>query len=154
MPPFPEENLRPQKNPEEGKRWVKQAEANFQSLVLLHSGSQNNPNVCADVCFMAHQVAEKVLKGGKYFVCGLGGMALKSHNITTHAHGLQAERRGETHGLVSHTAPLEVYYLDPRYPNRWPCPTVPADKYTFQQADNAKNHAETILNIVKEIVES
>ena len=154
VPPFPEENLCPQKNPEEGKRWVKQAEANFQSLVLLHLGSQNNPKVCADVCFMAHQVAEKSLKGGKYFVCGLSKKALMSHYITTHAYGLLAERPGETQGLVSHTAPLEVYYLNPRYPNRWPCPAVPADQYTFEQADEAKNHTETILNIVKEIVES
>ena len=148
-----EENLRPQIKPEEGRRWVKQAEANFQSLILLHSGSQNNPKLFADVCFMAHQVAEKALKGGKYFVCGLDEMALMFHTLTAHASDLQQERPGETKELVSHTAPLEVYYLDPRYPNRWPCPTVPADKYTSHQADEAKHHAETILNIIKNIVE-
>ena len=152
-PPFPEENLQPEINAEEGRRWVKQAEINFRSLVVLHSSSQNDPKLCADVCFMAHQVAEKALKGGKYYVCGLGEKALKSHNLTTHAYGLQLERPGETQGLVSHTAPLEVYYLNPRYPNRWPCPTVPADQYTSQQAEEAKNHAETILNIIKDIVE-
>ena len=153
MPPFPEENLQPEINAEEGRRWVKQAEVNFRSLVVLHSSSRNDPKLCADVCFMAHQVAEKALKGGKYYVCGLGEKALKSHNLTTHAYGLQQERPGETHGLASHTAPLEVYYLDPRYPNRWPCPTIPADQYTSQQADEAKNHAEIILNIIKNIVE-
>ena len=153
VPPFPKENLQPEKNAEDGRRWVKQAEVNYRSLVLLHSGSRNDPKLCADVCFMAHQVAEKALKGGNYFVCGLGGKALKSHNLTSHVHDLQAARPRETHGLVSHTAPLEVYYLDRRYPNRWQSPTIPADKYTSNQADEAKQHAEAILNHIKDIVE-
>ena len=153
VPPFDGENLRPEIKLEEGRRWVKQAEANFDTLICLHSASKTNKKLCADVCFMAHQVAEKALKGGKYFVCGLDKMALKSHNLTTHAYGLQAGRPGDTLGLVSHTAPLEDYYLNPRYPNRWSFPKVPIDQYSPQQADNAKAHAETILNIIKAIVD-
>ena len=153
VPPFPEENLLPEKNAAEGRMWVKQAEINYRSLVVLHSGSRNDPELCADVCFMAHQVAEKALKGGKYFVCGLDEKTLRSHKLTTLAHDLQAARPRETKELVFHTVPLEVYYLYPRYPNCWPSPTIPADKYTSHQADEAKHLAEAILNIMKNIVE-
>ena len=151
MPAFDEASIRPERNPREGRRWLKQAQANYSTLLLIHSGSYNDPKVCGDVCFMAHQVAEKALKGGKYFVCGLDANSLHSHNISTHAYGLQSERPGETHGLAAHTTPLEQYYLDPRYPNRWPSGVVPADRYTYQQAEEAKNHAQAILDIIKNI---
>ena len=154
MPKFEEENLRPERNPAEGRRWFKQAEANFMSLVALFTEAINEKKLCADVCFMAHQVAEKALKGGKYFVCGLSDNSMKSHNISTHAYGLQSERPGETHGLANHTTPLESYYLNPRYPNRWSSGIVPADMYNYEQAKQAKDHAEAILRIIKNIVES
>ncbi len=99
--PFGEENVQPQPKPDEGKRWLKQAEANFDSLRTLFDNARNKSQLCGDVCFIAHQVAEKALKGGKYFVCGLDDNALTTHNISTHAHGLQSERPGETHGLVN-----------------------------------------------------
>ena len=136
-PTFDETNIRPERDLNEGRRWLEQAQANFSTLLLIHLGSHNNPKVCGDVCFMAHQVAEKALKGGKYFVCGLDANSLVSHNLSTHAYGLQSERPGETHGLAAHTTPLETYYLDPRYPNRWPSGVVPADQYTYQQAEAA-----------------
>ena len=151
--PFGEENVQPQPKPDEGKRWLKQAEANFDSLRTLFDNARNNSQLCGDVCFNAHQVAEKALKGGKYFVCGLDDNALTTHNISTHAHGLQSERPGETHGLVNHTTPLESYYLKPRYPNRWPSGIVPADMYNYEQAKQAKDHAEAILRIIKNIID-
>ena len=103
---------------------------------------------------MAHQVAEKALKGGKYFVCGLDESSLKSHSISTQAYGLQSERPGETHGLISHTTPLENYYLEPRYPNLWGPGVVPADMYTYEQAKQAKDHAEAILKIIQNVAEN
>ena len=151
--PFGEENVRPQPKPDEGKRWLKQAEANFDSLRTLFDNAINKSQLCGDVCFIAHQVAEKALKGGKYFVCGLDANSLVNHNISTHAYGLQSERPGETHGLVNHTTPLEKYYLDPRYPNRWPSGIVPADMYNYEQAEQAKDHAEAILRIIKNIID-
>ena len=153
MPTFDEENLRPKRNMTEGRRWLKQAEANFSSLLFLYSGSQQDSDVCGDVCFMAHQVAEKALKGGKYFVCGLDANSLRTHNLSTHAYGLQAERPIETHGLFAHALPLENYYLNPRYPNQWPPGVVPADQYTYEQAEAAKKHAQAILDIVKGLVD-
>ena len=151
--PFAGQDLQPEPDPEEGKRWLKQAEANFDSLTVLFEAAGHRPRVCGDVCFMAHQVAEKALKGGKYFVCGLDSNSLRFPNLSTHAYGLQSERPGETHGLAAHTTPLEQYYLEPRYPNRWPPGVVPADRYTYQQAEAAKNHAQAILDIIKNIIQ-
>ena len=153
-PTFDEASIRPERDLNEGKRWLKQAQANFSTLQLIHLGSHNNPKVCGNVCFMAHQVAETALKGGKFFVCGLDANSLRSHNLSTHAYGLQSEQPGETHGLAAHTTPLETYYLDPRYPNRWPPGIVPADRYTYQQAEDAKDHAQAILDIITNIIEN
>ncbi len=151
-PQFKEEDLRPETNPAEGRRWLKQAEANFKSLVALFTEAIHEEKICADVCFMAHQVAEKALKGGKFFVCGLDPNSLTNHYIGPHACGLQSECPEETHGLVNHTTPLENYYLNPRYPNRWPSGIVPADMYNYEHAKQAKDHAEAILRIIKNIV--
>ena len=145
--------IQPQPNHKEGKCWLKQAVANFTSLQALFESAQASPVICGDVCFMAHQVAEKALKGGKYFVCGLDPGSLVSHSISTHAFGLHSECPDETRGLVSHTTALENYYLNPRYPNRWPSGTVPADMYTYEQAKEAKDHAEAILRIIQKIQE-
>ena len=152
--PFSDNTVRPQPNANKGRCWLKQAVANFISLQILFESAQASPVICGDVCFMAHQVAEKALKGGKYFVCGLDQSSLVSHSINTHAYGLQFERPGETHGLVSHTIPLENYYLDPRYPNRWEPVAVPADMYTYEQAKQARDHAEAILKIIQNIAEN
>ena len=78
VPTFDEASIRPERNLNEGRRWLEQAQANFSTLLLIHLGPHNNPKVCGDVCFMAHQVAETALKGGKYFVCGLDANSLVS----------------------------------------------------------------------------
>ncbi len=152
MPKFDEESLCPKQNPEEGRRWLQQADANFESLLLLFSECRDKPRVCGDICFMAHQVAEKALKAGKYFVCGLDEISLRSRSLSTHALGLQFELPNETRGLAAHTTPLEEYYLNPRYPNCWPSPRVPAEQYNYEEAEGAKNHAQIILDIIKNIL--
>ena len=91
VPTFDEASIRPERDLNEGRRWLEQAQANFSTLLLIHLGSQSNSKVCGDVCFMAHQVAEKALKGGKHFVCGLDANSLHSHNLSTHAYGLQSD---------------------------------------------------------------
>ena len=151
-PVFDEERICPKRDEDEGKRWLKQARANCRTLRVLSLGLQNNPMICGDVCFMAHQVAEKALKGGKFFVCGLDENSLHSHKITTHAYGLQSERPEQTHGLVAHTKPLENYYLNPRYPNYWPVGITPVDQYDCKQAEAASTHAQQVLTIIQRIV--
>ena len=151
-PPFDREDFQIRGNPVEGKRWLRQADVDFATLQVLCDGLDEEPNVSCTVCFMAHQVAEKGLKAGKYYVCGLSENARKTTDLTTHAYGLQHERPRQTDGLASHTSGLENYYSSTRYPDSWELPTIPADHFTAEQAREAKKNAEAVLEIIKRIV--
>ena len=150
--PF-DEDFGPQPDQQEGERWVKQAEVDFGALMILLNRTPTSQNVSASVCFMAHEVAEKALKGGMYAKCGLGEKSLKSHNLTPLAYALQAKEPSSTQGLAGYTTPLEDYYLDTRFPNQYPGSTmIPADHYTPEDAQQAKENAENILDMMKTLV--
>ena len=152
--PF-DEDIGPQPDPEEGQRWVKQAEVDFRTLVILLDRTLISHEVSASVCFMAHEVAEKALKGGMYAKCGLGNRSMTSHNLTPLAYALQAKEPSSTHGLAGCTIPLEPYYLDTRFPNRYPdSTTIPSEHYLPHEAQQAKVNAENILNMMKALVHS
>ena len=105
------------------------------------------------MCFLAHQVAEKALKGGVYALCGMDGRSLIDHNLTRHAYALQAAAPASTSGLSTHSVPLDEYYLKTRYPNRWPgYSDTPLDHYNQVSAGEAKKHARAILDIVSAII--
>jgi sacsin len=142
--PFEQEQRRP--DPEEGRRWVKQAETDYRVLCDIHSKASTS-NGYGHVCFMAHQVVEKALKGGVYALCGMDGRGKSGHNLTRHAYALQSVHPEQMRGLELHTTPLENYYLDTRYPNRWPgYINTPSDNYHSAHADEANYHAKTVLN--------
>ena len=143
------DSARDEPKPEEGRRWVRQAETDFKVLCNIHTAASNIMGY-GHVCFMAHQVAEKALKGGVYAMCGARGVSLISHNITCYAYALQTETT-EASGLSEHSSPLERHYLDTRYPNRWPT-GAPYEHYTSQDADSAKEHAEALLDIIRIIM--
>ena len=150
--PF-DEDFGPQPDQQEGERWVKQAEVDFCTLVKLLSQASTCQKVSASVCFMAHEVAEKALKGGMYAKCGLGENSLKSHNLTPLAYALQAKEPSSTQGLAGYTIPLEDYYLDTRFPNRYPrSTTIPSDHYSPEEAQQAKENADKILVMMKALV--
>ena len=150
--PF-DEDFGPQPDQQEGERWVKQAVVDFGALMILLNRTPTSQNVSASVCFMAHEVAEKALKGGMYAKCGLGEKSLKSHNLTPLAYALQAKEPSSTQGLAGYTTPLEDYYLDTRFPNRYPgSATIPADHYSPEDAQEAKENAENILDMMKTLV--
>ena len=150
--PF-DEDPGPQPDQLEGERWVKQAEVDFRTLMKLLTQASTSQEVSASVCFMAHEVAEKALKGGMYAKCGLGENSLKSHNLTPLAYALQAKEPSSTQGLAGYTIPLENYYLDTRFPNRYPGSTmIPADHYSPEEAQQAKENAENILDMMKTLV--
>ena len=148
---YPFENVKEEKNPEEGRRWVLQAEAEFEVL-------QSQLSACSGygyVCFMAHQVVEKALKGGVYALCGMDGRSLIDHNLSRHAQVLQAAKAKEALGLADHAIPLEDYYLKTRYPNEWKgYVNIPFDHCTQEDASRAKDHAKAVLDTVKDIMPS
>ena len=78
------DSAREEPSPEEGKRWVRQAEVEYEVLCDIYTTASNSK-----VYFMAHQVAEKALKGGVYALCGMDAAGLKDHDLTRHARAIQ-----------------------------------------------------------------
>ena len=146
--PFSCVNVR-RRNPEEGKRWVKQAEVEFATLCGVHA-TLDVPKRYGHVCFLAHQVAEKALKGGVYALCGMDGHGLFDHELARHAYALVDARPDMKMELVQHANHLDgrKYFLNTRYPNRWSS-GAPADHYDERDAEEAKKHAECVLSTVK-----
>ena len=142
---FPFDRNEDERNPEEGRRWLKQAEADFEVLVHNEGKAHNY------VCFMAHQVAEKALKGGVYALCGMDGRAVTDTDLTRHAYSLETVKPRHTKGLAQHCIPLESYYLDTRYPKSGYIDT-PTEHYTSTDADQAKLHAKAVLDTIKSII--
>ena len=151
-PSNPFEQVNEQKRQEEGRRWVKQAKTDYKVLCDIHSKASTS-NGYGHVCFMAHQVVEKALKGGVYALCGMDGRGLTDHNLTRHAYALRTVEPEQTQELHLHTGPLESYYLNTRYPNRWPgYMDIPSDHYDSDESDKAKGHAKAALDTVISIM--
>ena len=144
---------RPEPDVAEGQRWVQQAEYDFMALEVLYTQAIKKDKLCSHVCFMAHEVAEKALKGGMYAVCGLGPEFLKDHFIYSLSRELQEKRMQLASDLPSLTQQLQRFYLDTRFPNR--CPgSVPSHLFTIGDAQQAQENARNILNIVQSILKS
>ena len=131
--------------------WIMQAECDLEALrILSRSGSQK---VCANVCFLAHEVAEKSLKAGMYAVCGLPVEDLKHHHlITNYAGSLHSERPNLTEGLRGYVAAVSKYYNKTRWPNQYSPHGVPADHYHPDQAIEAEENANLVFEMMKVVV--
>ena len=148
---FPFDSFVNKTDPEEGKHLVQQAEVDYTVLIDIYSKGTTISRY-GHVCIMAHQVAEKALKGAVYAVCGTDGRYLSDHNLLRHANALHMAKSDQTEGLVDHCSPLESYYLDPHYPHRWPRYDIPSDHYSLEQAGEARDHARAVLDIVQSIM--
>ena len=138
-------------NPEEGQRWLKQADVDYRALhAIMNRATTSDVKLSGSVCFQAHQVAEKALKGGLFAECG---DAVSSHTLAYLVEALKysVPRHAISYRLHEHAAALDAYYQRPRYPDRWPPPIIPADKYTVEQAEQAKQHARAILRAVRSL---
>ena len=142
---------RPQPNCAVGTRWVEQATIDFRALEVLYAKATEDPLLSSHVCFMAHEVAEKALKGGMYATCGLDAGFLANHQIYLLANMLRGEKPQIASGLPSLTSPLQRHYLDTRFPNR--CAGVPSHNYCITDAQQAQERAREILRIVLEILQ-
>ena len=144
----------PTPNAAEGKRWVKQAEYDLMAVEALCEKAQTNSHLSSHVCFMAHEVAEKALKGGMYTTCGLDPIFLTNHSIVRLANALRGERPQLASLLPPLAQPLVDYYLNTRFPNRYSLPTVPAEEYSIRDAEQARDRARVILHIVQTILDT
>ena len=142
----------PQPQPSIARVWLAQAESDLDALRVLLEKVDQIGRVCCHICFLAHEVAEKALKAGKYAVCGLDPGSLANHNLTPHAIALEQER-SSTAGLRLLASSLESYYLDTRFPNRYSPPSTPSNYYNPDKAKTAAKTAEDIFQIIKLVVE-
>ena len=125
----------------EALRWWRQAENDLgYAKVGLKEGYY------AQVCFQAHQVAEKAIKSilyGHYnrrFVLG--------HSLVKLAGEVDIGLNEETsEGLHI----LDQYYIPTRYPNGLP-EAAPFEVYTKKQAKEAVQTAETLLLLAKKFL--
>ena len=139
--------------PETAKVWIKQAAVDMKVLGIVLQQVETSPEVSGHVCFLAHEVAERALKAGKYATCGLHPESLRYHSLTGHAGALQQERPSLTPGLQAYARVLEGYYVTTRYPNQYAPHSVPADHFTPDQAKSAARIARLIFDMMKRVVE-
>ena len=146
---------RPTPEPVKGRVWIKQAEADMIALRIVLAKVDTKREVCCHVCFLAHEVAERALKAGKYAVCGLHSASLRHHDLVGHAGALEQERRHLTVGLQQLAQALQSpdYYLKTRFPNQYVPHAVPAEQFSPAQAREAATCAEKILDMMKRLVE-
>jgi len=139
----------PRKDISEAKRWIKQAEYDYVALSVLKTASENDEKACASACFMSHEVAEKSLKAGMYAKCGIEKATLKNPNIIPLACALVQVRCPID---VNDAIFLENFFLNTRYPYRYPPPIVPGEKY-LSGSNEAFLAATRIYEVMKQIIE-
>ncbi|XP_067047063.1 sacsin-like [Acropora muricata] len=126
--------------PEEAKRWFRQAKAD------LDAGSEElrfSISSCEWICFKFHQAAEKALKAARY--CKDADKT-NVHNLVENCYGLEDPE------LVQSARELESLVGDStrmRYPDRMSYPRIPNDVYSQGMAERAKEVAEKIVERVK-----
>ena len=134
----------------EAKRWIKQAEYDYEALSGLEILSQTNEKTCAATCFMSHEVAEKALKAGMYAKCGMSDVTLKCHNLESPARALmQVGCLTDINDAVF----LENFYSQPRFPYCYSSPIVPGEKYLSSTAKEAFHAATRIYEAMKQLIE-
>jgi len=139
------------KDPDEAKRWLKQAKYDYATLCVLKNALKTDDKVSASACFMSNEVAEKSLKAGMYARCGLGQVSLANHNLVLPA--CQLSQLGCSVN-TSDAEFLENFHLEARYPNCHPPPTVPGEKFTSNTAIEAIEAATRIYETIIQLIEN
>ena len=132
---------------------VNAAEHDLSALQILLKEAHTKPKVCAHVCHLAHQVAEKSLKAGMYYLNGLNSTNLRSHKLHKNAKTIE-EQVGDAFGQLEGSAyTLRDYYTKTRYPNTYkPDDEVPSDHYYVCDAIKAEKAATNIIKTIRRIV--
>ena len=140
----------PNKDHDQAKIWIKQAEYDYAALSTLNISSQHDNKTCAATCFMSHEVAEKALKAGMYEKCGMGDATLKRHSLVLPACALL-----QVGCLINikDVILLENFYAHPRFPNCYSSPTVPGEMYESGEARAAFLAATRIYEAMKQLID-
>ncbi len=138
-------------DPEQGCIWMEQVDADYKILDNLNKQCRADPELklCATVCYLAQQVAEKAMTGGIIYCCG-DKAELYRHSLINRFYALRESVDDvDRSRLESAAKELEDFYLKTRYPNVWPKGTVPADKYDQNTAAEAFNNADCVRKIIQ-----
>ena len=136
--------------------WLEQAMVDKKVLDVVLIAANEANEMCGHVCFLAHEVAEKALKAGMYAIHGkhtdayLGGHQIKPlyENIT---HKLLEDSSRKMRDYI-HTLMQGKYYLKTRFPNQWYNGSLPADQFTLEQAQEAQEIADYIIQTVTALI--
>ena len=140
-------------NEESAKQWLRQAECDLIATQTLLREVDIQSKLCAHVCFLAHQVAEKSLKAGMIKLFGVHQSTLKSHLLYDNAYAIEQSQQAAT-GLRNLALSLEDKYIRTRYPDVYPPPLIPSTEYKSGHAKDAEENARKILSIVQKIVDT
>ncbi|XP_048257393.1 sacsin-like [Haliotis rufescens] len=134
--------------PQEAKRWLRQATFDLQAAWQ----SSRQYNTCSNnwVLFKAQQAAEKAIKSVWFNRNANVADGLRNHDITITSRGLNNPQLSE---LASQLQCLIGDFNRMRYPDRLSFPSIPADVYTDDNARQACQVAQKILNLVKELLD-
>ena len=140
--------IHPQPNPDEAKRWIRQARSDHKAMIILKQAlTSQDPPIC-QIMFLAHEVAEKALKAAMYKLIGLGDSSLKSHEIASLANALASHHKNLS-VLPTLASRLSDWYLKPRFPNTHPRPSAPVDVYAVDDAARAYEDATNLLHAIE-----
>ena len=142
------QQFQPAPQPEEAKRWLRQAESDLSAMNYLSS----QPNMCCQVLFLAHEASEKALKAGMYELGGLHSDSLKTHGLVSHAIALSSKKGGEWSTLYELVSPMECYYLNSRFPNVYAIPKAPVDVCTLHEAQQMASNANKVVGLIRRFV--
>ena len=144
--------MTPKQDISKARVWLQQAEVDLEVLETILLRVNASSNHAGHVCFLAHEVAEKTLKAGKYATCGLHPGDLQRHGLVGHARAMEQMRPQLTSGLSTNALALENYYLETRFPNKYSPAAVPAHHFTPDQAREAQRNAARILQMMKDVI--
>ena len=139
----------PQPEPGTAQDWIRQAECDHETLLVLSKELHNHRQVCANACYLSYEVAEVSIMAGMFAVCGLRQRNRKrSHSIGNYAGALIQMEPSLTHGLQDHVKRVTVE----EYNKRWPETGRPALNFTPEQAEQAIESALAIFEMMKNVV--
>ncbi|XP_070534806.1 sacsin-like [Ptychodera flava] len=137
-------------NLSEGKRWFRQAKADFRAAA--NDFKVTDSQSYEWVCFKCQQAAEKALKGGLYATLGYLPQSRSHSNISLasclYSHGLPADVMADVRALLN----LKCDHLHPRYPDMYGRMQIPNDVYSEGRASAALRHTSNILRAIAWLV--
>lgn len=117
------------------KRWFDKAD----NIWLYANAGYQSTGLTAPFCFDCQQVAELYLKG---FLVLNNIKPPKTHNLPKLLQ-LCIEKNQQFNNLIHECSTLTTYYIPSRYP------TFPFPEYSTDEAQEAKEAVEKIINLVK-----